>query len=62
MSYGQTIKWTEFWGDKYTASRTGHETLEIAQKLVLEDAKKLGWTPRRWWQCWRWHDTKVKWS
>ena len=60
MRYGQTIEWTDFWGNTTKLSVTGCETLEIAQQIALEDAKNMSWTPYKWWQWWRWKDTKIK--
>jgi hypothetical protein len=58
--YGQTIEWTDFWGQKTKISVTGCSSLEIAKQIALEDAKEMGWTPYKCWQWWRWHDTKIK--
>lgn len=27
------------------------------ERRVLERSKQEGWTPKRWWQFWRWDDT-----
>jgi len=37
----------------------GFKTQQLAKWKTIEEAKKAGWTPRRWWQWWRWNDTPI---
>lgn len=57
--YGQIIRWTDFDGSKTTVSVNGFETLEEARAAAVRSAKDSGWTPPRWWQWWRWEDTRI---
>ncbi len=57
ITYGQEIHWTEFNGTKNSFGIHNAETRDAALKAIAETAPKMGWTPRRWWQWWRWSDT-----
>ena len=59
--YGQTIKWTEFPDLWYKTTVNGCNTLEEARTSALRSAKKMGWTYPKWYQFWRWNDTKADW-
>jgi len=59
MRYGQEIKWTRFNGAKSFVSCFNCESIEIAQEQALKSAKQAGWTPPKWWQWWRWKDTRI---
>ncbi|MDE2096884.1 MAG: hypothetical protein KGL39_06515 [Patescibacteria group bacterium] len=59
MTYGQTIMWTDFRGDVTTITYSGFPTIEEARKCVIESAARQGWTPPKWWQYWRWNDTRL---
>jgi hypothetical protein len=56
--YGRYIEWTTLDGRKYRVDSRFHYNIEEATKEALTFAKLLGWTPPRWWQWWRWGDTR----
>jgi len=51
--YGYHIKW----GWSSFAVR-GQPSYEEAKRKCIEWATKHGWTPPKWWQFWRWNDTR----
>lgn len=53
IGYGYRIKW----GDNSFAVQ-GQPSPEEAKAMCIEWATKHGWTPPKWWQFWRWGDTK----
>ena len=59
LSYGYDITYTDFWGCSTTCGVSGCPTLEMAKKEALELAESDGWTPPKWWQWWRWNDTRI---
>ncbi len=58
VGYGWHIKWTKLDGSIERFSVEGAPSLEEAQRQVEEWATRNGWTPPKWWQWWRWRDTK----
>jgi hypothetical protein len=50
VRWGYTVRWWN--GQSCTSS--GYKTKEEAKAAAFAFAKELGWTPRRWWQFWRW--------
>lgn len=58
-TYGQTIRWTELNGTKSTVSVENCPTRQEALQSALRSAKAFGWTEPKWWQWWRWEDTRV---
>lgn len=56
-TYGMTVRWTKFGGNRYEQGVSGCETAEEAQVEAYRWAILCGWTSRRWWQWWRWNDT-----
>jgi hypothetical protein len=54
ITYGQGIRW----GDTYYAVE-GYETHEEAVKAVLQIVEPKGWTNPKWYQFWRWNDTRL---
>lgn len=59
MTYGQTIKWTQWDGTKHAFTVSECESWEEARAIVVEWATERGWTPPKWWQFWRWGDTRL---
>lgn len=59
MTYSQDITYTDFWGRKTICGVSGVETSEIAKQQAIELAEMDGWTNPKWWQWWRWEDTKL---
>lgn len=59
VTYGQSIVWTSFGGDRSCINVDGCLTPEEARRDAINSAKRLGWTPPRWWQWWRWDDTRI---
>lgn len=58
IGYGKTIEWTDFDGSKSRVSTHGHASAAEAIDSALRMAEQSGWTPPRWWQLWRWSDTR----
>ena len=59
-TYGQQLVWTPTPCSGTTMYEVnGHATPEAAWDAVARWAAGDGWTPPRWWQWWRWHDTTV---
>lgn len=56
--YGFVVTLTEFGGGKHQWGSRGHLTHEEALAAAWELAHKYGWKPAKWWQFWRWADTK----
>jgi hypothetical protein len=59
ITYGQSIEWTSFDGSKTKITIDGCETADRARNEAVRFAKEQGWTPPRWWQFWRWNDTRI---
>lgn len=57
MRYSYTIKWTLWSGESQTVSERWFDTLEEMEAARRETAKRIGWTPPKWWQYWRWLDS-----
>lgn len=57
--HGRTIRWTGASGDQNEVSVHLCETAEEATSRALNMARKQGWTQPKWWQWWRWNDTRV---
>jgi hypothetical protein len=60
ISYGQTIRWTDFDGTISRITNSGYDSADEARHEAIERARELGWTPPKWWQFWRWDDTRIK--
>lgn len=60
MKYSAEITYTSFNGGSTTCGVDGCETQEQAWYEALELAYMDGWTQPKWWQWWRWGDTRVK--
>jgi hypothetical protein len=56
---GFKISWTGFWGDKQTVHYRG-TNLDHCRRMAIDDAMRAGWTPPKWWQLWRWDDTRIE--
>lgn len=52
------ITWST-WHGSTTASSKWYATEAEAWHQVIGWARQSGWTPPRWWQWWRWRDTRV---
>ena len=59
MKYGQSIIWHDFDGARTEYNIDGCDTPEEARQLAIEAASYFGWTPPKWWQWWRWDDTRI---
>jgi hypothetical protein len=60
MTYGRTIRWTDFDGTKHELSVGDCASIQEATQAVIDMAKKSGWRPPRWWEFWRWGDTTAR--
>jgi hypothetical protein len=58
VTYGVTIRWTDRNGQQ-SCGVDGCETREEAWEQAEGFARRGGWTPPKWWQWWRWHDTRL---
>src|SRR5262245_11394763 len=58
-TYGQSLRWTRGLGESTTYEVSGCPTPEAAWEKVMVWAHQNGWTPPRWWQVWRRHDTRI---
>lgn len=56
--YGFAISWTDLNGGKRSIKTTGFYTARDARRSVVRAARRSGWTYPRWWQFWRWDDTR----
>jgi len=59
MDYGQKIIWHDFWRNWQVVHVSGTNP-EHVRKLAIDSAKEMGWTPPKWWQFWRWDDTRIE--
>jgi hypothetical protein len=50
IRYSQMISWA---GNEVEVSG---DTLTEVQEAAVKLAKESGWTPRHWWQFWRWSE------
>ena len=57
--YSQTVRWTTIREGEQNISVGNSLTLGEAQESAFRWAIQLGWTPPKWWQFWRWGDTKL---
>lgn len=58
-TYGQTVHWTDKHGSKLSVTVSGHNTPEQAKQAAKELAELFGWTPPKWYEFHRRHDTKL---
>lgn len=58
--YGHRIEWTEFNGNRSSLRVENCLTREEALDSATQSAIGMGWTPPKWWQWWRWNDTRVE--
>lgn len=56
--YRNEIKWTDFDGTRHSISSGWRFHMRVARKESLRRAIGFGWTRPRWWQWWRWDDTR----
>lgn len=59
MSHSARIHWTQSSGDRIVLTVADCMTRDDAQREVTDWARSAGWTPPRWWQFWRWGDTRL---
>ena len=57
--YSQTVRWTTIREGEQSISVGNYSTSEEAQLIAFRWAIHLGWTPPKWWQFWRWDDTRL---
>jgi hypothetical protein len=57
-TYGAELRWTRFLEGTHVWRVSGYPTPEAAWTSVLDSASVAGWTPPRWWEFWRRHDTR----
>lgn len=54
IRYGYSLAWHRQFGETASVSVDDCDTREEAFSLATLMAISAGWTPRRWWQFWRW--------
>ena len=59
LFYEYSITYTELFRGKTSCGCMGESSQEEAIKETVELAKLDGWTQPKWWQFWRWRDTRV---
>lgn len=52
-TYGQTVKWRGSNGTLSVVRVNNCASAEEARSIAFRDATAFGWTPRKWWQWWR---------
>lgn len=57
--YGQKIVWHEFPNCRLMVHVSG-TNMDHVRAEAIRAAKKMGWTPPKWWQFWRWSDTRIE--
>ncbi len=59
ISYGFVISWSDFDGSRHSISvdQCGNPAKAFAR--ALSHAIKMGWTPPKWYQWWRWGETRL---
>jgi hypothetical protein len=58
LGHGYTVVWTRFGEGRSTFHACGFSTPEEADKSRAESLRGYGWEPPKWWQWWRWDDTR----
>ena len=57
-SHGLIVRWTSGFGESQQSAGVSECATEAeANEFGWAYAERAGWTPRRWWQFWRWDDT-----
>lgn len=56
--YGITITWTKFDGRRKFVS-SNFPDCEQAWMAAIDLARFDGWYPPKWWEIWRWGDTRL---
>src|SRR5678815_2329600 len=59
MRFAQDILWTELSGTTTRVSSGWCDAEDDARQAAKSMAVKMGWTPPKWWQFWRWNDTRL---
>jgi len=57
--FSVAIEWTVFGEGKKLSIADGFASYDMANKIAIKVAKDMGWTPPKWWQFWRWTDTRL---
>lgn len=59
MKWSQSIQWTKFVGGTTRITVGNCDSEEEAIAEAKKYARSLGWRPPRWWEFWRWFDTRL---
>lgn len=59
MSFGYQVVWNRNPGERAVYEESGFETRDEMYAARDELLREIGWTPPRWWQYWRWDDTRL---
>ena len=57
FSFTATIVWNDR-GGRNELSVTSNHSYDAALEGVWRIARGMGWTPPKWWQWWRWRDSR----
>ena len=60
--YGAFITWTVFGEGKKHVGVENCQTMEMACERAKDAAINMGWTYPRWWEFWRWNDSRPDWA
>lgn len=58
IGWDYSVRWRTLSGEKRVVYVSGRATRMQAKAEAINLARSLGWTPRRWWQFWRWGDSR----
>lgn len=59
LTFGCIIRWNDGRGGEHIVSVSNCATWSDARSRAIAEATRMGWTAPRWWQWWRWKDTRV---
>lgn len=60
ISHGFEIEWHPRWGETMKVSVDECPSPEAAKRECVLMARNRGWTPRLWWEVWRWGERHVE--
>lgn len=59
IRYGQSIRWTSLDGSVTEIAVSDCDSAKEARQKAIEFAEASGWRPPRWYEFWRWRDTRI---
>lgn len=58
--WGFKVSWSGGDGSRTTIAGEGYTSREEMERARDAALAELEWTPPRWWQFWRWNDTRLR--